>query len=118
MTMNVLLLGRRQAVIDDVKRRLNLTDVELIGGTDLDDVRSAFARASIDHVIIGAGIDLETRLQIVHEVFLSSDSTTVHMKDRATGSQGFLPFVRSVVRGLDDYELPPTGSADGAHVGS
>jgi hypothetical protein len=51
---------------------------------------------------MGAGIDLETRLQIVREIFQLSETTTVHMKDHATGSQGFLPFVRSVLRGLKD----------------
>lgn len=118
MTKNVLLLGRRESVIDDVTRHLDLADVQLIGGTGLDDVRSAFARASIDHVIMGAGIDLETRLQIVHEIFQLSDSTTVHMKDRITGPQGFLPFVQSVLRGLDNYESRPTGPANGADVSS
>jgi hypothetical protein len=118
MTKNVLLLGRREAVIDDVKRHLDLADIQLIGETGLDDVRSAFARASIDHVIMGAGIDLETRLQIVHEVFQLSDSTTVHMKDRTTGPQGFRPFVRSVLGGLESYEFRPTGPADDAHVNS
>ena len=101
-TRNVLLLGRRQVVNDNVTRQLDIPGVQLISGTGIDDVRSAFARADVDHVIIGAGIDLETRLQIVREIFQSSDATTVHMKDRRTGADGFLPFIRSVLRGLDD----------------
>src|ERR687883_405977 len=72
-------------------------------GTSIEDVRSAFAQTDIDHVIMGAGLELETRLQIVREVFQSSDKTSVHMKDRVTGPQGFLPFVQSVLRGLKDY---------------
>jgi hypothetical protein len=28
--------------------------------------------------------------------------TGVHMKDRASGPDGFLPFVRSLLRGIDD----------------
>jgi hypothetical protein len=47
---------------------------------------------------------LETRLEMVREIFQSSDTTTVHMKDHASGSQGFLPFVRSVLHGLTDDE--------------
>lgn len=111
MTINVLLLGRSEAVIDEVKRHLEISGIKLIGGTGLDDARSAFATASIDHVIMGAGIDLETRLEIVREVFRSSDSTTVHMKDRSTGPQGFLPFVRSLLRGLDTDESRPSSPA-------
>ena len=67
-------------------------------------MRSAFADADIDHVIMGAALDLETRLEIVREIFQASDTTTVHLKDFASGSDGFLPFVRSVLTGLADYE--------------
>jgi hypothetical protein len=105
MTKKVLLLGRRGAVIDDVQHQLEQADIELFGGTGIEDVRSAFAQADIDHVILGAGIELETRLQIVREIFQLSDTATVHMKDRATGPQGFLPFIRAVLRGLKDYEV-------------
>jgi hypothetical protein len=52
---------------------------------------------------MGAGVDLDVRLQIIREIFQLSDKTTVHMKDFATGSAGFLPFVRSVLTGLADW---------------
>jgi hypothetical protein len=35
--------------------------------TGIDDLRSAFAEVDFDHVIMGAGLDLETRLEIVRE---------------------------------------------------
>ena len=100
----VLILGRRHSVVDDAERQLEagLPGTHLLEGTSLDDARAAFAQAKIDHVIMGAGIDLETRLQIIREIFQASDTTTVHMKDRASGPDGFLPFIRSVLRGLDD----------------
>jgi len=100
MEKTVLLLGRTGVVVDNVKRQLGLPDLRLIGGTGIDDVRRAFAGGNVDHVIMGAGIDLETRLQIVREVFMLSETTTVHMKDRLSGPEGFLPFVRAVLRGL------------------
>ena len=65
-------------------------------------MRCALARADIDHVIMGAGLDLEVRLEIVREIFLASDTTTVHMKDVASGPDGLLPFARSVLTGLAD----------------
>lgn len=102
---NVLLLGRTGVVIDEAQQQLDMPHLQLFGGTGVDDVRSAFAQTGIDHVIIGAGIDLETRLEIVREVFRSSDTTTVHMKDHVSGKQAFLPFARSVLRGLDDYQI-------------
>ena len=101
MTKTVLLLGRRTAVIEDVKHALNMPDIQLLGGTGIGDVQSMLAETSVDHVIMGAGIDLDTRLQIIREIFLASDITTVHMKDSASGPQGFLPFARSVLKGMD-----------------
>ena len=105
MTKNILLLGRTAMVIDDAQKQLHMPDIQLFGGTGIEDVRSTFAQANIDHVFMGAGIDLETRLQIVREIFQLSDTTTVHMKDRGSGPQGFLPFVRAVLGGLKDEEL-------------
>jgi hypothetical protein len=103
VTKKILLVGLTEAVIDDARQQVGTPDTELLVGTGIDDVRSAFARGDIDHVIMGAGIDLEARLEIVREIFQSSDTTTVHMKDRASGPEGFLPFVRSVLRGLSDF---------------
>jgi hypothetical protein len=102
MTRNVLLLGRKGIVVDDVKNELQMPDVQVFGGTGIEDVRAVFARTRIDHVIMGAGIDLEARLEIVREVFNSSETTTVHMKDVASGPGGLLPFVRSILTGPED----------------
>ena len=100
MTKNVLLLGRTSTVIDDAKQQLTMPGIQLIGGTGIDDVRAAFAQLRIDHVIMGAGIDLEDRMRIVREIFQLSNTATVHMKNREPGPEGFLPFAGSVLRGL------------------
>ena len=102
MEKTVLILGRTGVVVDYVERQ-GLPDLQLIGGTGIDDVRKAFALGTVDHVIMGAGIDLETRLQIVREIFQLSETTTIHLKDRLSGPQGFLPFVRALLRGLQDF---------------
>jgi hypothetical protein len=96
---NVLLLGLKGVIVDDVKDQVQVADIQLFGGTGIDDVRTTFERTSIDSVIMGGGIDLETRLEIVREIFQLSDTTSVHMKDIASGPQGFLPFVRSILNG-------------------
>jgi hypothetical protein len=103
MTKRILLLGVMAALLEDVQQQLQKPDIEFLGGTGVDDVRSAFGQGDIDHVIVGGGIDLETRLEMVREVFQSSDRATVHMKDQMSGPEGFLPFVRSVLLGLDEY---------------
>lgn len=43
----------------------------------------------VDMVIMGAGIDLSLRLEIIKTIFEKSDKTSVHMKDRASGKAGF-----------------------------
>ncbi|MDM7854550.1 hypothetical protein [Cellulomonas alba] len=110
----VLLLGRTEIVVEDAERHLDMSDVRLLGGTGLTDVRRAFStEPRVDHVIMGAGLDLQTRLEIVREVFERSDVTTVHLKDRATGPEGFLPFVRAVLRGLRDFPEERDATAGG-----
>jgi hypothetical protein len=94
---NVLLLGLKDVIVDDVKDLVQAADIQLFGGTGIDDVRTTFQRTSIDSVIMGGGIDLETRLEIVREIFQLSNPTSVHMKDVASGPKGFLPFVRSIL---------------------
>ena len=96
----VLLLGRTGIVLDDVRPHVDADDVELFAGTSLDDVRRIFAAQPVDVVIMGAGIDLDTRLEIIRYIFTASTSTTVHMKDWDSGPQGMLPFVNAVLKGL------------------
>ncbi|MCA1694088.1 MAG: hypothetical protein LC749_04790 [Actinobacteria bacterium] len=100
----VLLLGITGVLVEDVRGQLQSAEFELLGGTGIDEVRSAFATGAVDHVIIGAGIDLDARLDIVRHIFQASDATTVHLKDRISGKEGFPAFVSSVLRGLDDYQ--------------
>ncbi|MBL4645494.1 MAG: hypothetical protein JKY99_03430 [Rhizobiales bacterium] len=96
----VLLLGRTGIVVDDVRTHISVSDVNLLAGTSLDDVRAAFDNNRIDVVIMGAGIDLDTRLSIIEHIFNTSTYTTVHMKDWDSGPAGMLPFVDSVLNGL------------------
>lgn len=100
--MKVLLLGRKGIVVEDAQNLLNMPKVELFSGTNLEEVRSIFAENKIDHVIMGAGIELQERLNIIQIIFELSESTTVHMKDFASGSQGMLPFVSSILSGLQN----------------
>lgn len=99
--MRVLLVGRTKPVIDDVIEALDAGDVEFSSANTLEEVRGIFASAKVDHVILGGGLDLETRLQIVRHVFEASNSTRVHMNS-PSGPESYLPFVRSVLRGLAD----------------
>jgi hypothetical protein len=102
MSKKILLLGVLDSILADVEQQIARPDLEVFRGTSLADVRATLARTSIDHVIMGGGIPLETRLEMVREIFQSSDTTNVHMKSHIPRSEGFLPFVQAVLRGLSD----------------
>ncbi len=99
---NILLLGRKGMIVDDVKQSIDAKDVNLFGGTSLEDVKGVFSENQVDAVIMGAGIDLEARLDIIRYIFEHSKSTTVHMKDWDSGPAGMLPFVNGVINGIAD----------------
>jgi hypothetical protein len=103
MTKRVLLLGLRPNLVEEFRQQLDMPGLELLAGTGVDDVRRAFSDADIDHVILGGGLDLDVRMAAVQEVFHSSDTATVHLKDHLSGPEGFVPFARSVLQGLSDY---------------
>ena len=100
MSIKVLLVGRLNIVVEDAKGQLQMPDLELFAATDLAQVKAIFQDHSIQHVFMGAGLELEQRLEIVRAVFQNSENTTVHMKDFASGPQGFFPFVRAIRSGL------------------
>jgi len=97
----VLLIGKMLTNVPSGDK-IAVKDVELFAAASLTDVEKVFANNNnaIDIVIMGAGIDLEARLEIVRYIFNTSNTTTVHMKDWATGPEGFLPFINHVLNGL------------------
>mgnify|MGYP001811901503 CR=1 FL=1 len=96
----MLLLGRKP--FDDASIRADLSDLDVVvqTGTTIEDVSKALAAGPVDIVIMGAGLDLDTRLAVVRTVFEASTSTSVHMKDRDSGQAGMLQFGRGVLQGL------------------
>ena len=104
MTKNVLLVGLKAIILDQVQKNLDVKDVRLFTGSSVEDVRAAFDREPInmpiDIVIMGAGLDIDVRLEIIKLIFSLSETTTVHMKDHASGPEGLIPFVNAVLKGL------------------
>jgi hypothetical protein len=98
--MNILLVGKTPSVIADVIDQVDAPEVTFFSGSSLEDAVGALESAQIDHVILGGGLELDVRLQIVRSVFENSASTTVHMNS-PSGPESYLPFVRSVLRGFD-----------------
>jgi hypothetical protein len=97
----ILLVGKMLTNIPPPEE-LTIKDAEYFAAADLAGVQNIFEKNknAIQVVIMGAGIELEKRLEIVRYVFNTSKITTVHMKDWETGPEGFVPFINSVLTGL------------------
>jgi transcription antitermination factor NusA-like protein len=76
----------------------------LFGGTNIQDVKDTFNQQNIDIVIMGTGLDINDRLDIIKFIFETSKSTTVYMKDWNSGSAGMIPFVIGVLNGQFEKE--------------
>lgn len=95
----ILLVGKALTVVPP---QLVINDVEYFAAPDLMTVQQVFEKNNnaIDIVIMGAGIELDKRLDVVRYVFSSSNTTSVHMKDWETGPEGFVPFINRVLSAL------------------
>ena len=98
---NCLLVGLGGIIIEEVKNQVAAKNINLFGGGSLQDVKVVFGLHAVDIVIIGAGLPLNDRLEIVRYIFETSNTTSVHMKDRISGPEGFLPFVNQVLAELE-----------------
>lgn len=93
----VILLGRKQVNLDKGLETIRAKDIEFITCTTLADLASALSDKAVDTVITGAGLPLETRLEAIRMIYEASDNITVHMKDFASGPQGFGAFANRVL---------------------
>ena len=95
----ILLVGKQ---LTSIPPQLAIKDARYFAAPDLNTVQQVFEKNNnaIGIVIMGAGIELEKRLEIARYVFTKSNTTTVHMKDWETGPEGFVPFINRVLSGL------------------
>lgn len=96
-TLHVLIVGRLLDTVDETRSRVNCDSVILFGATTLDEVRKTLALNRIDLMVVGAAIELSERLAIARAAFEMSEHITVHLKDKASGPPGFVPFVERVI---------------------
>jgi hypothetical protein len=97
----ILLLGRKGILVEDATAQTDDPNITVYGGTGLEDVKSVLAETHIDHVFMGAGIEIEKRLEIVKEIFSLSQATNIHLKNATSGPAGLLPFVKRVLVGFE-----------------
>lgn len=96
----VILLGREQKNLDKGLEFITAKGIEFVTCTSLEQLSDALKDKDVDTVITGAGLSLDIRLDAVKMIFQTSDSISVHMKDFASGAQGFGAFADRVLSGI------------------
>jgi hypothetical protein len=102
--MKILLIGRNQWVVDGAKEQLGSESLMVLGALSVDDVQRVLVNHRVEHVFVGPGLDIETRLDSIRQVFAHSNYTTVHLKDHSTGPEGGINFVKAILRGLAELD--------------
>lgn len=104
--MNILLVGKTPAVIADVLDQVDAPAVTFFSGSSFEDAVGVLESAHTDHVILGGGLELDDRLQIVRSVFENSASTTVHMNS-PSGPESYCrssgPYFAGLTSGTEAY---------------
>lgn len=96
----VLLVGRLPHVIGDVARELEDLPIRWLGAHDHGEVvRQLDTEPGISCVIMGAGLEDDIRGDLIGIIAEKRPDVCIHLKDRASGPNGMVPFVRQVVQG-------------------
>ncbi len=93
----VILLGRMQENLDKGLAVIDVEGIDFVTCTSIETLSDALKIDGVDTVITGAGLDLSLRLEAVRMIFEASDRISVHMKDFASGPEGFGPFANKVL---------------------
>lgn len=93
----VILLGKLQSNLDKGRAQITVPDIDFITCTSLASLQDALTDPDVDTVITGAGLELDVRLTAIKMIYKASDSISVHMKDYASGPEGFGPFANRVL---------------------
>lgn len=97
----ILLVGKLPGVVGDIARQLSDMHVEWLGAHDRSEViRQLEAEPRIACVVMGAGLDDTVRGDLIGVIASRRPDLTIHLKDRASGSEGIAPFARKVVDAL------------------
>lgn len=95
-----ILLGLKKSVVDDAIAQLPDPAFELIGCLSIQEMRAVLQQTNIDHVFIGAGLDIDIRINAARTVLETSQVTQVHLKNFSAGPQGYVPFIRTILAGV------------------
>lgn len=86
-------------MIGDVARQLDHLPIQWLGAHDQDEVRRQLdTEPRIACAIMGAGLDDKIRGELVGIIAARRPDICIHLKDRASGPEGLMPFVKRIVQ--------------------
>lgn len=97
---HLLLVGRLPGIVDNIKAQIEVPGIEMYGATNAAEVRAEMSNHPIDTVIMGGGLDDDTRGALCKLIMSIRDDLSIHLKDRASGPEGMTEFVRGVIKGF------------------
>ncbi len=97
----VLLIGKLPGIVGHLADDLEDLPIRWLGAHDHGEVVHQLEHEpGIACVIMGAGLDDDIRGDLVGVIAAVRPDLTIHLKDRASGSEGMAAFVRRVVSGM------------------
>ena len=97
----VLLVGRLPGVVGNVAKALEDMPIRWLGAHNRAEViQQLDTEPGIACVVMGAGLDDTVRGDLVGVIAARRPDITIHLKDRASGPDGLLPFTRRVVEAM------------------
>lgn len=97
---HLLLVGRLPGIVDNIKAQIQVPGLEMYGATNDAEVRAEVTNHPIDTVIMGGGLDDDTRGALCETIMSIREDICIHLKDRASGPEGMAAFVRGVIKGF------------------
>lgn len=66
----------------------------------VDEMKTVLVEQKLDHVFIGAGLDVSIRVEATKTVPENSLVTQVHLKNVSAGMDGYMPFTKTILAGI------------------
>jgi DNA-binding response OmpR family regulator len=97
---NILLLGRLASIVDKLTDELNDSNITLYGATNIGEAMLQLDSLPIDVVIMGGGLDDDTRAELCKLIWSKRDDLCLHIKDKASGPDSMSDFIIKVAKGF------------------
>ncbi len=96
----ILLVGRTPDEAAKLTEELEADGVQLFGVMNADEVLDRLEHEAIDLVVVAGVVQDADRHEICTVIASIRDELCIHLKDRASGPEGMLPFLRGIIKGF------------------